>query len=837
MTTLSFYPERVAAVRHHADGDDVAALVAELAEIARLNGGHWGHDGRKVTDVLDALPDDRRARLATALVDHLEESDPGDGASLTALLTILVRHLGPLVSLADARRLLDLAARQWTWWPADQLGVLARLVYKADGTLPGALVGVLRRTVLTGYQSTGALKDLVGKIREPLLNPGEAWADRLLAELPGLGDGGPDLVSHALTATAARPTARWERQAGALLDRVGADTYRDAALGWLALVGRPRTAPVQPSLYGYDVAQAYDPHNATALRGLVWLVALAADRARGGSPDADTARELGRLVETSLRKVPGLGPRNPKVANAAVYALARLDGEHALAQIARLTSRVTYKGTLKELNAALDRRAAALGLSRAEVEELAVPTYGLTAVGRRTETFGAATAELVVRGGAVALRWCNAAGRPVRTAPAAVRRDHPDELRELKAAVKDVEKMLAAQAERLDRQFLARRRWRYDAWRSRYLDHVLVGTLGRRLVWQVDGVPCGYADGALRTVDDTRLTPADDAEVTLWHPIGRDVAEVLGWREWLERHAVVQPFKQAHREVYLLTAAEERTGVYSNRFAAHVLRQHQFHALAAVRGWRNRLRLMVDDTYPPASRELPEWGLRAEYWVEGAGDEYGVDSTDSGAYLRVVTDQVRFYPLDAPENNAHAGGGGYEQWLRPGAGPVAPLPLDQIPPLVLSEVMRDVDLFVGVASIGNDPTWQDGGPAGRYREYWQSYGFGELSATAETRRDLLGRLVPRLAIADRCRVEGRFLVVRGDLRGYQIHLGSGNILMTPNDEYLCIVPQQSAAAGTGEVFLPFEGDRMLGVILSKAMLLARDTEITDPTILSQLRRR
>ncbi|MEU6203721.1 hypothetical protein ABZ814_09035, partial [Micromonospora musae] len=82
-----------------------------------------------------------------------------------------------------------------------------------------------------------------------------------------------------------------------------------------------------------------------------------------------------------------------------------------------------------------------------------------------------------------------------------------------------------------------------------------------------------------------------------------------------------------------------------------------------------------------------------------------------------------------------------------------------------------------------------------------------------------------------------FLVVRGDLRTYKVHLGSGNILMSPNDEYLCIVPQQSGPAGNGELFLPFEGDRMLGVVLSKALLLARDTEITDPTIVSQLRRR
>ena len=171
--------------------------------------------------------------------------------------------------------------------------------------------------------------------------------------------------------------------------------------------------------------------------------------------------------------------------------------------------------------------------------------------------------------------------------------------------------------------------------------------------------------------------------------------------------------------------------------------------------------------------------------------------------------------------------------LRDGAGPVEPLPLDEIPPLVLSEVLRDVDLFVGVASVGNDPTWQDGGPGGRFRDYWPSYGFGDLTQSAETRRDLLDRLIPRLTIADRCTLDGRFLVVQGERRTYKIHLGSGNILMSPNDQYLCIVPK--AAPGDAQAgYLPFEGDRTLAVILSKAMLLAKDTKITDPTILSQL---
>lgn len=93
--------------------------------------------------------------------------------------------------------------------------------------------------------------------------------------------------------------------------------------------------------------------------------------------------------------------------------------------------------------------------------------------------------------------------------------------------------------------------------------------------------------------------------------------------------------------------------------------------------------------------------------------------------------------------------------------------------------------------------------------------------------------MPRLAIRDRARVEGRFLRVEGKVRAYKIHLGSGNILMEPNDEYLCIVPKSSG----DEVFLPFEGDRTLAVILSKALLLAQDDTIKDASIVSQIRRK
>nr|WP_261361113.1 DUF4132 domain-containing protein [Aeoliella straminimaris] len=477
---------------------------------------------------------------------------------------------------------------------------------------------------------------------------------------------------------------------------------------------------------------------------------------------------------------------------------------------------------------------------------MAVPTYGLEEIGKRTEQLGDFTAELVVTGTtSTELRWIKPDGKPQKSVPKAVKDDFADDLKELKAAAKDIQKMLPAQRERIDQLHLKQKTWAYDTWRERYFDHPLVGTLARRLIWEFDQgekqgnkVAATSLEGKLvdSTGEEVQVNP-DSAIVSLWHPIGPDQADILAWRRFFEDRQIKQPFKQAHREIYLLTDAERNTGVYSNRYASHIIKQHQYNALCGVRGWKNTLRLMVDDEYPPSSIELPEWNLRAEFWVEGAGDEYGTDTNETGTFLYLATDQVRFYSIEAATTYAHASGGGYGSLaVGPGAENInEPLPLDQIPPIVLSEIMRDVDLFVGVASVGNDPNWNDGGPEGRYREYWEQSSFGDLSATAQTRREILERLVPRLKIADRCSFDEKFLIVRGDRRTYKIHLGSSNILMEPNDQYLCIVPGRGAGPGD-KVFLPFEGDQRLAVILSKAMMLAEDTKIKDPTILSQIGR-
>ncbi len=66
-----------------------------------------------------------------------------------------------------------------------------------------------------------------------------------------------------------------------------------------------------------------------------------------------------------------------------------------------------------------------------------------------------------------------------------------------------------------------------------------------------------------------------------------------------------------------------------------------------------------------------------------------------------------------------------------------------------------------------------------------------------------------------------------------MHLGSANVQRMPGGS-VCIVPVHSQQRG--KVFLPFaDDDPKTAELVAKVLMLARDRDIRDPTILEQLR--
>ncbi len=412
------------------------------------------------------------------------------------------------------------------------------------------------------------------------------------------------------------------------------------------------------------------------------------------------------------------------------------------------------------------------------------------------------------------IRWKNSDGKALKTEPSALKTAAPRELKNLKTQAAQIQKTLSGQRSRFDGLMISERVWEPAFFREKIWEHGLMRPLVERLIFEFETEKdvwrtALFDENGWLFSNGERAGEADifekSAGIRLWHPVRAATDETLFWRSFLIEKLIRQPFKQAFREIYLLTEAEIRTQSYSNRMAAHIVRQHQMRALGTERGWNSTLEGQWDSS-AHFWRDLPEAGLRADFFVEG------VDSgaTEAGVLLYLSTDQVRLQRL----------------------GTLEIVDLIDVPPLVFSEIMRDCDLFVGVTSVGNDATWRDGGPQ-QHRQYWENYAFGELSGSAKTRRETLEKLLPRLKIASVSRLDDKFLRVKGRRREYKIHLGSGNILMEPNDQYLCIVAERGKAAAD-KIWLPFEGELKLAEILSKAFLLSEDWKITDPTITRQL---
>ena len=696
---------------------------------------------------------------------------------------------------------------------------------------------------------TNRITEILGETSTAQPDAGETWADKALSDLaamtPEQQKAWSAIFAYSLTADGSKPSAKWRGKGKKLVEAVGADPFDTHVSRWFNAVTSPTIISKEVTQNGYtwmDHTNTGSDANVSLLKGLAWLCG---DRT-GSAQEKDLVRALAKLVTGSIKKIPGTGPWAVRSASAGTWALVEIGTMDAVAQLGILKTKVTFRTVLNAIESGLETAAKKAGVTKADLEDMGIPTYGFETGGIREETFGDCKAVARLSDtGEISIEWFGANGKPVKAPPSEVKKNSAAELKEFKADMDAAAKTITAQKARFDGFYLPERVWKLSEWQERFGTHPLISNIAYRLIWHFsDGThkAQGIYNSTAQAFEDVNGKPIDwindSTEVRLWHPIGFSADDVIAWRNRLQELRITQPFKQAYREVYILTEAELRTSTYSNRFAGHLLKQHQMNALAALRGWKNALRLMVDDSYPPASKMFPELGIRVEYWIEGAGDQYGTHTTETGTYLYLSTDQVRFYRVDAPENYAHAGGGSYSQgrWGNHRT-PSEPLPLTEVPAILFSEAMRDVDMFVGVCSVGNDPTWRDGGTVGAFAEYWNDYSFGDLSATAQTRRTVLEKLLPRLKIANKCELTEKFLVVKGSIRTYKIHLGSGNILMEPNDQYLCIVESRGfGKSEQGTQFLPYEGDQRLAIILSKAFLLAEDTKITDETITRQLKR-
>ena len=307
------------------------------------------------------------------------------------------------------------------------------------------------------------------------------------------------------------------------------------------------------------------------------------------------------------------------------------------------------------------------------------------------------------------------------------------------------------------------------------LQNRIAGPVLSRLVYIHDGQSVHYFEGIWSNPQGT-IELAADTKLRIAHPF--DLYQNGDWhfyQQYLFDHQLKQPFKQVFRELYLLTD-DERDMTYSTRFAGNQIRPRRAVGCLKGRCWG-------------ADYEM---GLQKIYYRENiVAVMYAMADWFTPSDIEEPTlEYVVFYDRKTNEEKT----------------------LKEIPPIIFSEVMRDVDLAVSVAHAGDvDP---------------------ETSHSTIEMRRIIAEFNAQLFGLKNVTFSEKHILIEGKRAPYSIHLGTGAVFHR-DGLYIAVLPVHSQHKG--RLFMPFiDEDPKTAEIMSKMILFANDLKIKDPYILNQI---
>ena len=286
-----------------------------------------------------------------------------------------------------------------------------------------------------------------------------------------------------------------------------------------------------------------------------------------------------------------------------------------------------------------------------------------------------------------------------------------------------------------------------------------------------------YEDKKLKSAKKKSVAVKDDSLLKIAHCF--DLFESGDWASYQKDifdRELKQPFKQVFRELYVKTA-DEKGRDKSLRYAGHQVQPTKTVALLKTRRW------IIDG----------QEGLEKVYYKENIiAKIFALADWFSPADIEAPTlEEVQFFDRKT----------------------FKPILIDDVPDLVFTEVMRDIDLVVSVAHIGDvDP---------------------EASHSTIEMRKAIVEFNCKLFKLKNVTFSENHVLIKGERAEYSIHLGSGLIHQKAGSA-INVLPVHSQHRG--RVFLPFiDDDPKTAEIMAKVILFAQDEKIKDVFILEQIK--
>lgn len=246
----------------------------------------------------------------------------------------------------------------------------------------------------------------------------------------------------------------------------------------------------------------------------------------------------------------------------AMECLAAIGSQEALRVLLGFAQQDRFVALQQRASACFDQVAAARGLTRRQLEDRIVPSFGLD--GSISFDYGARQFRLALDDCLMPVTF-DQQGKLRRSLPKPARADDPDRaaraLERWRSLRKELVQEIRTQTNRLEQALIGQDRWEPREWATELIRHPLLGALARRLLW------AGYAaDGTLQDVlcltDDLSVIndqymetdPLQYAAIGLPHPLLLSPAQRLQWAELLQDFQIIPLFPQAGRPIYQLPA-------------------------------------------------------------------------------------------------------------------------------------------------------------------------------------------------------------------------------------------------------------------------------------------
>lgn len=524
----------------------------------------------------------------------------------------------------------------------------------------------------------------------------------------------------------------------------------------------------------------------SALKGLIWSCAHI-------DPNDLSISILKTIAEHSYAKIPGIGARSTTTGNLALEALIFTQKEEAFGILNIMRNKTKYNKFIVALEKSIDKFKENSAIPEELLADRSIPSFGFTNGIKKIDLLEYKVV-LSFKNKKLVKHYETKDNSVLKQLPASVANENAKEVKEINEEIKQINSIYSDLGKRIRTYWLYDRNWDFHDWNKYIKNHDLIYPHIEGLIWTNETKNKDFIvlNKQLLGENNEIVEPEDNDKIYLWHPVKNNEENINKWQNYIWDNKITQPQRQSFRENYPFSSTEIEL-LETPRFAHHFLEVKRLMAIANGAGW---IFTYVHEGY--------NW---PRIFIKNLNLSVHLNCDYDRFSFAIPTKNMYFTNDNSTKINDYTSKHSYEK-----------IKLSKVPLVTLSEICRDIDLFISTTSIANDVELSENRQEYEsYRTEYHSRMFSE-NANSKIRKQIIEKLSPVLNLQIE-KFEGNFVIVNGQNDSYKINLNSGFAQSNKTQKHINLIPNTSKIKSDKKLRLPIEDDETLYIILAKIIHL------------------